>query len=309
MGGWTAEQLPDLHGRFVVVTGANSGIGLHTAAQLAAHGASVMLACRDLESGRRAVKRILARYPEADIEAGELDLADATSIRAFAERWTACLDILINNAGVMAPPKRRTTKDGFELQFGTNHLGHYSLTGLLLPRLLEAPSPRVVTVSSTAHFSGRATVLDANAGPYSPQRAYADSKLANLIFALELQRRSSENGTALVSTAAHPGISATGLVSSRDGLGANPVVRALGPPAVRLLTQPASAGARATLYAATVAEPGSYTGPQRLGQSRGAIGPAKMSRLARDEQLATALWSVSEDLTGLRYDWPRVRTP
>ena len=291
------------------MTGANSGIGLHAAAQLAAHGAAVLLACRDLDRGGRAARRILAKYPQADVEAGRLDLADADSIRAFAERWTARLDILINNAGVMAPPKRRLTKDGFELQFGTNHLGHFSLTGLLLPRLLEAPAPRVVTVSSMAHFSAQATVLEANAGPYSPQLAYANSKLANLAFAFELQRRSDAHASALVSTAAHPGVAATGLFSSRDGLGANTAVRLLGPPILRAVTQPASVGARATLYAATVAEPGSYTGPQRLGQSRGAIGPAKVSRLGRDKQLAAALWSLSEDLTGLRYDWTAAATP
>jgi NAD(P)-dependent dehydrogenase (short-subunit alcohol dehydrogenase family) len=301
---WTAEQLPDLTGITAVVTGANSGIGLHTATALAARGAAVALACRDIPSGQRAVRRILSRYPDADIDVVQLDLADAASVRAFADRWTSHLDLLINNAGVMAPPKRRTTRDGFELQFGTNHLGHYVLTGLLLPRLLEAPAPRVVTVSSLAHFGGQANVLDGNAGPYSPQLAYSNSKLANLLFALELQRRADARDSRLVSTAAHPGVASTGLVSSRDGLGTNPALRLLGPPVLSVFTQSARAGARAILYAATEAGPGSYTGPQRLGQSRGAIGPARLSRLARDERLAARLWSLSEELTGFRYVWP-----
>jgi NAD(P)-dependent dehydrogenase (short-subunit alcohol dehydrogenase family) len=300
---WTAAQLPDLTGRVAVVTGANSGIGLHTASSLAAQGAAVALACRDVSRGARAVKRILARYPDADVDVIELDLADASSVRAFAERWTTHLDLLINNAGVMAPPKRKTTRDGFELQFGTNHLGHYVLTGLLLPRLLEAPAPRVVTVSSIAHFSGERTVLDANAGPYNPQKAYSNSKLANLLFAMELQRRAESNGSALVSTAAHPGLSATGLAGSRDGIGGNPVLRVLGPVVLTAVSQPASTGARAILYAATEGAPGSYTGPQRLGQSRGAIGTAKMSTLANDQLLAARLWSLSEELTGFRYSW------
>jgi NAD(P)-dependent dehydrogenase (short-subunit alcohol dehydrogenase family) len=302
--GWTAARLPDLSGRIAIVTGANSGIGFHTARELALHGAAVTLACRDIGRGAQAVKRIKAVHPEADVDLTYLDLADMSSVRSFADDWRKPLDLLINNAGVMAPPKRRTTRDGFELQFGTNHLGHYVLTGLLLPHLLQAAEPRVVTVSSMAHFGGQLSVLDANGGPYNSQQAYSDSKLANLIFAMELQRRATSSGTKLVSTAAHPGVSATGLVSSRDGLGANPALRILGPIVLKAFTQSARSGARATLFAATEAEPGSYTGPQRLGQSRGRIGAARMSRLAGDEELAEKLWLLSEDLTHLRYPWP-----
>jgi NAD(P)-dependent dehydrogenase (short-subunit alcohol dehydrogenase family) len=301
---WSAARLPDLSGRTAVVTGANSGIGWHTARELVARGATVALACRDVDRGAKAVGRIRAKLPDADVEVFALDLADIASIRAFAEAWETPLDLLVNNAGVMAPPKPRRTRDGFELQFGTNHLGHYVLTGLLLPHLLSASRPRVVTVSSIAHLSGGLGVLDGNAGPYNPQQAYSNSKLANLMFAVELQRRAVLNRTALISTAAHPGVSATGLFSSREGMGSNPLLRAVGPVVLTAFTQSARLGARPTLFAATEGEPGSYTGPQRLGQSRGAIGPARTSALARDPQLAQQLWSVSEHLTGLRYPWP-----
>ncbi len=302
--GWTAAQLPDLRGRTAVVTGANSGIGWHTAKELAAHGARVVLAVRDLTRGRRAAQRITAAHADAQTEVAVLNLADGDSIRAFAAQWEGPLDLLINNAGVMAPPKRASTRHGFELQFGTNHLGHFMLTGLLLPSLLAAPAARVVTVSSLAHNSGKADVLDGNAGAYNAQQAYSNSKLANLLFARELQRRAAERSVPLTSTAAHPGLSYTGLVTDPQGLGARRVVRLLAPPVVRALTQSAAAGARPTLYAATQALPGEYIGPQRLGETRGSIGPARMSPLATDEQLGRRLWQVSEDLTGLRYPWP-----
>ncbi len=302
--GWTAGRLPDLTGRSAVVTGANSGIGFHTARELAAHGMSVTLACRDLVRGQQARARIQAKLPDAQLEVGLLDLADMSSIRAFADAWTGPLDLLVNNAGVMAPPKRRLTKDGFELQFGTNHLGHYVLTGLLLPALLESPEPRVVTVSSISHFNGQVSVLDANAGAYNAQQAYSDSKLANLIFALELQRRAEAAGTTLVSTAAHPGVTSTRLVRSKDGMGANPAVRVIAPVVMTALTQRPSVAARASLLAASAAPPGSYTGPQWLGQSRGPVGAARRSPLADDRELAASLWSLSEELTHLLYPWP-----
>jgi NAD(P)-dependent dehydrogenase (short-subunit alcohol dehydrogenase family) len=300
---WTAARLPDLRGRTAVVTGANSGIGWQTAKQLAGHGARVVLACRDVPRAERAADRIRAAYPIADLEVSALDLASIGSIRKFGEAWEGPLDLLVNNAGVMAPPKRITTEDGFELQFGTNHLGHYVLTGLLLPALLSSRMPRVVTVSSVAHFGAEIDVVDGNAGPYRPQKAYSNSKLANLLFAGELQRRSLAANSRLISVAAHPGVAATGLVSDRQGMGANPAVRLLGSFFVRIFTQTSSAAARSSLFAASEAEPGSYTGPQRFGQSRGRIGPAKRSTLASDEELGRHLWSVSEDLTGFRYRW------
>ncbi len=288
-----------------MVTGGNSGIGWYTVRGLAAAGARVVLACRDVGKGKRAAQRVCSGVPGADLDVSELDLASMASVRKFADAWTGRLDVLVNNAGVMAPPKPATTEDGFELQFGTNHLGHFALTGLLLPALLEAPQPRVVTVASLAHYGGTADVLNGNAGRgYHPQQAYANSKLANLLFALELHRTATTRGLALTSVAAHPGLCATGLVGDRQGMGARPLMRTVAPMLVKVFTQSAAAGARPTLYAATQAEPGFYTGPQRFGETRGRIGPARLSACAQDERLARRLWQVSEDLTGLRYPWP-----
>jgi NAD(P)-dependent dehydrogenase (short-subunit alcohol dehydrogenase family) len=301
---WTAAQMPRLGGRVAVVTGGNSGLGRATATELARHGARVMLACRDIERGKQAADDIRSRVPDADIEVRHIDLADMTSVREFGEGYDGPLHLLVNNAGVMGPPRRLVTAHDFELQFGTNHLGHFVLTGLLLPALLVADDPRVVTVSSVAHHGGTADVLDGNAvGPYRPQRAYANSKLANLLFAFELQRRAWAHGVPLTSTAAHPGFSATGLVADPEGAGANRLVRAVLPPLVTAFTQSAATGARAILFAATEAEPGSFTGPQRLHETRGPIGAAEASVLARDETLARQLWRVSEELTGFRYRW------
>ncbi len=301
---WTAAQLPDLSGRVAVVTGANSGIGFRTSEALAAHGARVVLACRDLVRAEQAVARIADKH-KAEVSSAGLDLSSMSSVREFASSWTGPLDLLVNNAGVMAPPKLATTVDGFELQFGTNHLAHYVLTGLLLPSLLEANRGRVVTVSSVAHHGGGADVLEANVGAgYDPQHTYSNSKLANLLFADELERQFRERDLALDSVAAHPGVSATGLVGDPEGMGAKPVVRAVAPVVLRLVLQSARAGARPVLYAASEAEPGSYTGPQRFGETRGRIGPARRSDAAQDEQLARRLWRVSEDLTGFKYPWP-----
>ncbi len=303
--GWTGAQLPDLGGRTAIITGANSGIGWQTAKALALHGCHVVLACRDPDRGKQSADRIRAIRRDAQIDVGLLDLASMNSVREFAESRFEPIDILINNAGVMSPPRRTYTDDGFELQFATNHLGHFVLTGLLLPLLLHTRNPRVVTVSSLAHKSGGPDVVDANmTGPYKGSRSYSNSKLANLLFALELQRRAVAHGSALTSTAAHPGLTATGLVSDVDGLGANPIVRVLGPVIARLTAQSPSAGARATLFAAIEAEPGSYTGPQLLGETRGSIGAARISASAADVRLAGKLWGASEDLTGFRYAWP-----
>lgn len=306
MAGWDATRLSVLTGRSAVVTGANSGLGWQTARQLAVHGARVVMACRDVERGKQAADRIRTLAEHAEVEVAELDLADMASVREFGEQWAGPLDLLINNAGVMAPPRRARTRNGFELQFGTNHLGHFVLTGLLLPALLEAPNPRVVTVASLAHFGGRDDVLAGNtAGPYTGRRTYCNSKLANLMFAMELHRQASTRRLPLTSTAAHPGLSATGLVSDPEGMGANPAVRVLGSIFVKVFLQPASAGARPILYASTMAAPGSYTGPQRFGETRGRPGPARMSALAQDERLARRLWDVSVELTGFRYPWPK----
>jgi NAD(P)-dependent dehydrogenase (short-subunit alcohol dehydrogenase family) len=304
MTGWEAGQLPDLSGRTAIVTGANSGIGWQVAKQLARHGARVVLACRDIGRAKQAAARIQGTGLPVDVEVAELNLADMASVRAFGEAWQEPVQLLVNNAGVMAPPRRASTRDGFELQFGTNHLGHFVLTGLLLPWLLRNADARVVTMSSLAHFGGRADVLYGNdTGSYRPQRAYSNSKLANVLFALELQRRAAACGAPLTSTAAHPGMCGTGLFSDPEGIGAIRVVRAFGPAFVRVFFQSAAAGAVPVLYAATVAEPGSYTGPQHFRETRGPIGPARLSRVASDESLARRLWSVSEEMTGFRYPW------
>jgi NAD(P)-dependent dehydrogenase (short-subunit alcohol dehydrogenase family) len=301
---WTPSDLPSLDGRTAVVTGANSGIGRHTAFELARHGAAVTLACRDVDAGERAAEGMRGAAP-VDVRVQRLDLSSLDSVARFAEEWSGGLDLLVNNAGVMAPPRYRETADGFEVQLGTNHLGHFALTARLLPWLLKAERARVVSVASLAHFGGGPDVVAAHRPErYRPDAAYANSKLANVLFALELQRRAARHGTRLTSTAAHPGVSATGLVTSRHGLGAIPGVRLLAPPVLRLVLQSAAAGAEAPLYAATAAEPGSYSGPQWVAESRGRVGTARLSRLARDTDLATALWEQSERLTGVHFDWP-----
>jgi NAD(P)-dependent dehydrogenase (short-subunit alcohol dehydrogenase family) len=304
---WTPDQLGDLTGTDAIVTGANSGIGFVEALQLARHGAGVVLAVRDTVAGDEAAARIRSAPPATGVAAvggvrvERLDLASLESVHELAERVDHPLDLLVNNAGVMAPPRRRTTTDGFELQFGTNHLGHFALTGLLLPRLLEAPAARVTTVSSIAHHRGDGRVVDGNPEEgYDPRRSYGQSKLANLLFAVELQRRATAPGSRLTSTAAHPGVTNTRLVVSRDGMGANPLVRSLAPLVMRVAVAPPARGAEAVLYAATVAEPGSYSGPTGPGETRGAVGPSKRSRWADDETLAAVLWERSEQLTGIR---------
>jgi NAD(P)-dependent dehydrogenase (short-subunit alcohol dehydrogenase family) len=293
------DDLPDLTGRRAVVTGANSGVGFHTAKALAEHGAAVTLACRNLDSARAAAVRLPGL-----VEVEELDLASLKSVHAFTDRYDGPLDLLVNNAGVMTPPKYRETEDGFELQFGTNHLGHFALTGLLLPRLLESPAPRVVPVASVAHHRGDESVLEGNpATSYKPSRDYGNTKLANLLFGRELQRRATAAGSALVVSMAHPGVSATNLVTSPDGMGANPLVRRVMPYVLPVIFQSAAAGANPTLWAATYGERGGYVGPQRLMEGRGRLGEAKLSRHARNDELAQRLWTISEQATGVSYDF------
>jgi NAD(P)-dependent dehydrogenase (short-subunit alcohol dehydrogenase family) len=285
-----------------VVTGANSGIGFHTVKQLAAHGAHVVMACRDVAAGEAAAAAIGAGER---LRVMELNLASSASVRDFSEAREGPLHLLINNAGVMAPPKLSLTTDGFERQFGTNHLGHFMLTGLLLPALIASGRGRVVTVASVAHHGGTEAVIEGNldGDSYDAQKTYSNSKLANLLFAMELHRELTAHDLPVTSTAAHPGVSATGLVGDREGMGASPFMRVVAPLFVKVFTQSAAAGARAVLYAATEAEPGSYTGPQLFGETRGPIGSARLSALAQDEKLARRLWQVSEEMTGLRYAW------
>ena len=297
--GFTAKDLPDLSDTRALVTGANSGIGFHAARALADHGAEVVLACRNIDSAREAA----VKMPGVTV-VEELDLASQKSVHSFVDRFEGPLDLLVNNAGVMTPPKYRETEDGHELQFGTNHLGHFALTGLLLPALLATSNPRVVTVASIAHHRGDESVLEGNPeSSYSPHKAYGNSKLANLLFARELHRRATESGVGLTSTACHPGVSATNLVGSPDGLGANRVIRTLAPFYMPLVFQSSTAGANPTLYAATYGEPGSYVGPTWLMESRGRLGHAKLSRHARNEDLGRTLWELSEEKTGVRFDF------
>jgi NAD(P)-dependent dehydrogenase (short-subunit alcohol dehydrogenase family) len=295
---WTEKDLPDLTVTTAVVTGANSGIGFHTAKHLAAHGAHVVLACRNTEAARAAAARI-----SGSTQVAELDLASLESVRRYAESVRGPVDLLINNAGVMTPPRYRETADGFELQYGTNHLGHVALTARLLPRLLEASAPRVVAVASIAHHGGNDSVLEGNPeATYKPEPAYGNTKLANLLFARELQRRAAAAGSKLTATAAHPGVAATNLVSSRDGLGAIAPIRWTAPVWTKIIFQSALAGARPVLYAATAAEPGSYTGSTRFGEWRGPVGPAKLSRWAKDDELAAKLWHLSLEQAGVTFD-------
>jgi NAD(P)-dependent dehydrogenase (short-subunit alcohol dehydrogenase family) len=296
--GFNAQDLPDLTGTRAVVTGANSGIGFHTARALADHGAEVVLACRNVDSAREAAVKMPGL---TSVE--ELDLASQKSIHTFVDRFEGPLDLLVNNAGVMTPPKYRETEDGHELQFGTNHLGHFALTGLLLPHLLQAPRPRVVPVASVAHHRGDESVLEGNPkSSYNPHKDYGNTKLANLLFARELHRRATEAGSRLVVASAHPGVSNTNLVTSTDGMGANPLVRRVAPFLMPLIFQSATAGANPSLWAATYGEPGSYVGPQRVAEARGKLGEAKLSRHARNDDLARRLWTISEQKTGVTFD-------
>ena len=292
---WKPSDLPDLTGRTAVVTGANSGIGLHTARELAAHGATVVLACRNVDAGQKVADGLTG-----DTRVERLDLSSQASVADFAARWEGPLDLLINNAGVMRPPTYTETADGHELQFATNHLGHFALTARLLPALQQAPAGRVVTVSSVAAHAGDESVLTGYQGPsYNGVRSYGITMLANQLFAFELHRRATAAGSTLTSTCAHPGVAATGLVASPDGLGANPLMRPVGKYLLPLFFASARSAATPSLYAAVVAEPGSYTGPQWMSEWRGPVGPAKLPRLARDEALAAKLWDLSVEKTGV----------
>jgi len=288
--GWTAADLPDQSGRTVVITGANSGIGLTAARALAARGARVVLAVRDEDRGRRAAETIAGRT-----EVRRLDLADLASVRAFADGWEGGIDALVNNAGIMAVPEARTT-DGFEAQIGTNHLGHFALTGLLLQHV----SGRVVTIASLNHRMGRIRLDDLNweRGRYGRWRAYAQSKLANLLFTLELQRRLTGAGSAVRALAAHPGYTSTNL-QGHTGAGIQHAVLAIGN---RVIGQGDEQGALPTLYAATQDLPGaSYVGPGGPGELRGHPALVGRSAAASDPETAARLWALSEQLTGVGY--------
>src|SRR5689334_8389542 len=287
---WTAADLPRQDGRTFVITGANSGIGLVAARELGRAGARVVLAVRDEGRGRAAAATI-----PGETEVRRLDLADLASVRAFAEAWEGDIDVLVNNAGVMAVPERRT-KDGFEMQIGTNHLGHFALTNLLLPQVND----RVVTVSSGAHRAGKINLEDLNweRRRYRRWSAYGQSKLANLLFTAELQRRLAAAGSEVRAVAAHPGYAATNLQNRTENLLQNAVM-AIGN---RIFAQSDEMGALPTLYAATQDIPGnSYAGPDGRGEQRGHPTLVGRSGAAADDQTARRLWELSERLTGVSF--------
>jgi len=300
---WTAEQIPDQKGRTAIVTGANSGLGLIVARELARAGAKVIMTSRDAEKGAKALATIKAAHPAANVEVAPLDLANLASVRAFAQRILDHhdeLDILVNNAGVMAAPYSRTV-DGFELQFGTNHLGHFALTGLLLPAFKQRVGTRVVTVASNNHKAGSMRLEDLQGEQrYSRWGAYAQSKLANLLFMYELDRRLKAAGLPMISVAAHPGYSATNLQLSGPLLQERLFLRL----ANRFIAQSAEIGALPILYAATYPDVpgGSYVGPDGSAEMRGYPTLVQPTNKAKDAEVANRLWQISEKLTGVRYD-------
>lgn len=305
---WTRSRVRHLSGRRILVTGANSGIGFEAVRLLADRGAHVVLGCRDPQRGADAVARVRAAVPDARVELLELDLADLTKIRAAVERWLEsndALDVLVNNAGVMAPPLRRTA-DGFELQFGVNHLGHFALTGLLLDALLAGDDPRVVTVASGAHRMGAMAFDDPNWAHrrYRPWRAYGQSKLANLLFTFELQRRSAVAGAPLIALAAHPGWAATELQRRGPQMRGNAVSERVVTFASRLVAQDAAHGALPTVAAAALPEArgADYWGPAGRNEMRGLPTRVDTAPAATDLNAAGRLWDLSELLTGVSFD-------
>jgi NAD(P)-dependent dehydrogenase (short-subunit alcohol dehydrogenase family) len=298
---WTMADIPSLHGRLAVVTGANSGIGWHTALELARAGSEVILASRTEAKGHDAVDRIRQEVPHAKVRAEVLDLASLRSVQSFAAKIDreAKLDLLINNAGVMSVPTRQVTEDGFELQFGTNFLGPFALTMSLMPALMRAPSPKVTTVSSGAANMG---VKKINFGDlqwersYGPWTAYCQSKLADLMFALELGRRSASAGLPLVSNAAHPGYARTNLQTSGPGREKYRVEKIM----EALMSHDAAHGAMPTLRAATARDAisGSYFAPERMFQLKGDPVPVPIPKPAQNEAAARQLWETAEGLTG-----------
>jgi NAD(P)-dependent dehydrogenase (short-subunit alcohol dehydrogenase family) len=299
---WTVDQIPDQSGRTAVVTGANSGLGLVTALELARAGASVVMACRNLEKGEAAADHIHETVPTAQVEVQELDLSGLDSVRRFANGLDVDeLDLLVNNAGIMWTPQRRT-EDGFELQLGTNHLGHYALTGLLLARLNRAEAARVVTLSSNEHKRGHIHFDDLQLERgYGSRKAYRQSKLANAAFGLELDRRLRAAGSSVTSVLAHPGYTATNLQFTGP-TGATKLMMRVGNP---LIGMSAEQGALPTLYAATApdVEGGQYFGPDGIREYRGYPTLVQVKPEGRDLEVGRRLWSVSEELTGVTYDF------
>ncbi|MEP9378006.1 SDR family oxidoreductase [Aquabacter sp. CN5-332] len=311
MSRWTVSDIPSQVGRLAVVTGATGGLGFETALGLAGAGAEVILAARNPEKGKAAVSAIKAKVPDAKVSFGLLDLSSLASVEAFARTLLAgraALDLLVNNAAVMSLPRRHETADGFEMQLGTNYLGHFALTGRLMPLLRKAERARVVNLSSLAHRAGAIELADLQSNiRYRPWAAYQQSKLAMLMFAFELQRRSDMGGWRITSTAAHPGWARTDLIAngprSEGGFSGTWILSKVMAP---LFSHSAAGGALPTLFAATSpqAETGGYYGPNGFYEMKGAVAPSFVAPQARNEVVASRLWEESERLTGVSFTLP-----
>lgn len=305
MSAWTAEQIPDQTGRLAVVTGGSSGLGLITARELARKGARVVLAVRTTSKGESVAQEIRSTSPDAQVDVRELDLASLASVRAFAEKLNAeepVLDLLVNNAGIMMTPAQKTA-DGFEMQLGTNHLGHFALTGLLLDALGKSSDPRVVTVSSIEHKPGHIRFDDLNSERgYAPRKAYQQSKMANAVFAIEFDRRLRAASSPILSVMAHPGYSATNLQSTGPTGAAAFVMKISN----AVVAQKPERGALPQLYAATApnVEGGQFFGPSGFQEMRGDVTEVEAVPEAHDPEIGRRLWAVSEELTGVSFALP-----
>jgi NAD(P)-dependent dehydrogenase (short-subunit alcohol dehydrogenase family) len=303
---WTEKNIPPQNGRTAIVTGANSGVGFNTSLELARKGARVILACRSMEKGERAVKRIVKEVPEAQLDLQQLDLASLASIRDFSQRFHSTyssIDMLINNAGVMNLP-RHLTEDGFEMQFGTNHLGHFALTGLLFDLLSSTENSRIVTVSSIAHINGSIHFENLMGEKnYDSQEAYRQSKLANLLFTLELANKLEARGSSTISVAAHPGVTHTNLITAGPEMRGKPLLKWFMKAATRIFAMPAWKGALPQLYAAVADDVrnGEYFGPDGFEEMKGYPHRAVRTEAAQDPELARRLWDISEELTRIHY--------
>ncbi|MCG3218771.1 MAG: SDR family oxidoreductase [Candidatus Heimdallarchaeota archaeon] len=304
---WTEENIPDLTGKIAIVTGANSGTGYEATRAMASKGASVIMGCRNLEKAEKAAEKIRAKVPEAKLEIIQLDLSDLSSVRKFAEVFTEKhekLDMLLNNAGIMMPPYTKTV-DGFELQLGTNHMGHFALTGLLLDLLIATEGSRIVTMSSVGHTGGKFDFDDMSLETsYGRASAYGRSKLANLLFAYELQRKLDSAGIKVISNASHPGWASTNLQTAGLGQGWVRLISWSFRFVNFIFAQSAAMGALPMLYGVTSpeAEGGAYYGPRGLGGMRGHPERAVSNDLSHNEEDAQRLWDISEELTGITYE-------
>jgi len=301
---WTASKIPQRDDGLAVITGSTEGIGYEGALAISSAGWNVIIMGRNAQKGAEAITKILQINPNAKVSFEKIDLADLSSIKSFASRMIAkgkAINLLINNAGVMTPPNRLETKDGFELQFGTNHIGHFALTAQLLPLLRKAPDARVVTVSSIANRGGIINFDDLQStSSYVPGKAYSQAKIANLMFALELQRKSKKHGWGITSIASHPGVSRTNLlITGAGGWSVAGMVRTFLP----FLFQPSSQGALPTLYAATSPEAkgGLYYGPNKMSETRGFPSIAKIPSQAEDLEVSLKLWEVSQKLAKVAF--------